>query len=354
MFDAGLAAAQLIGLYRKAYVTLLERIAAKQLKGSSTAFERALIRDVGRVLDELDGATRVWAEQVIPTVYSQGQRAAFQPWLDAGLRAPAVSASFAKLHEAAVQVIAANMVESLSDATSYVGRAVRDEWRKASLEAIAQELTTGETGKQAKRNLQNTLAEEGLSAFKDRAGHVWRLDDYAQMVIRTTTAETTNTGTMNQLRSMGYDLVRMTEHRGSCSMCAPYQGRVYSVSGRTPGYPALSEVPGFAGGYQTLHPNCRHRVGPYVPELDPDRDWVQEFSNSPFADTRSESDRRAYERMQEQNSLRRQRARLEETYAHMADGPEKDAMREKLRAVRGKQQSLGRETTAWVDSVTGR
>lgn len=351
MFDKALAAAQLVALYRRAYVMILERIGSISLRGGETAFERGLVRDVGRILDELDGATRLWAEQVIPRTYSEAQAAAVKPWLDAGLAAPTIAVSFTKVHEHAVEVVAVNFLESMQDATQFVGRMMRDEWRRASLEAVAQQLTTGETVRQATVNLQNTLALEGLTGFKDRAGNLWRLDDYAEMVIRTTTAECTNLGTTNQLRELGHDLVQLTEHRGACPLCVPYEGRVYSVSGDTSGYPPLSDVPGFREGYQTMHPNCRHRVSPYVAALDRNRSETQERSNRPYEDTRSEAEREAYDREQKQNALRRERQRLEEQYSVMPDGPERDAVREKLRRVRGKQQQLGREREAWLRSL---
>ena len=182
-----------------------------------------------------------------------------------------------------------------------------------------------------------------LPTIRDSRGREWGLDSYANMVVRSVTAESQNAGLLTQLEGMGHDLVRMTEHRATCPICSPYEGRVYSRTGQTEGYPRLTDVPGFDQGYETLHPNCRHRIAPYVPEGDEDPGKTREFSNRPFEDTRSAADREAYARQQEMGRLRRDRRKLEQQLVIMPAGAERDAVREKLREVRGEQQRMGRQ-----------
>ncbi|MEA4884268.1 MAG: phage minor capsid protein [Clostridia bacterium] len=344
------AATALIQIYRNAYMRLLESIAQKELACKSTRYQRALIGDVRSTLGQLDKTTEAWVKTQIPKMYKYGVDAAALPWTMNDLVPPPLPQGFAQVHQAAVEAIAQNMANQLKDATAFVGRRIEDQVRTATLEATAQKFATGETLRDMKADLVNTFVDEGLTAIKDGSGRQWRLDTYAEMVTRTTTAEAANTGTMMQLKGFGHDLVQMTEHRSPCEICAMYEGRVYSIEGKTPGYPRLDQVPGFADGYNNIHPNCIHAVAAYIPNFDKDAEARRARSNAPFEDKRSDADKAAYERSQQQNTLRRDRKRLEEKVAVLPkDSDEYKAAREKLRETRSQQQSLGREQRAWKE-----
>lgn len=348
-FNANLAAEQLIQIYREAYIIILERIASREARGNSTDYERALLEDVTRILQELDGAVVQWAQQVIPRVYKDSAEAVYEAWLAAGMTPPSMQAGFAQVHRAAVDVLVSNFTTNLHEANTFVGRRIRDEFRKAQLQAITEKTTTGQTVRQAKKALQNRLMDQGLTAFRDSAGRVWRLDAYAEMAVRSVTAEATNMGLVNQMQGMDRDLVRMTEHHAACPICAPLEGRVYSISGKDPRFPKLDKA---VGDYMHIHPNCRHRVVPYVEELDDNPEATRRKSNRPFSDDpRTAAEKRSYEREQRQNKLRRDRRRLEEQLA-VAPDDQKKAVREKLRQVRSEQQRLGREHNEYIDEIT--
>jgi hypothetical protein len=338
------AADALIEVYRRAYLEILKRIAERRAKGRSTAFDEALMRDVGGVLNELDATAEQWAWEVIPRVYGEGVREALAPFAAIrGKQAFQIAPGMIKVHQHAVRVLVDSLLDDLHDAHTYVGRRIRDQWRSAQLEAVLEKTTTGQTIRQAQKGLRQRLADEGLTAFRDSKGREWALDSYANMVVRSVTAESQNAGLLMQLDGMGHDLVQMTEHRATCPICSQYEGRVYSRTGKTQGYPVLTDVPGFSEGYESIHPNCVHRLTPYVPEGDDDPDKTREFSNRPFEDTRSAADREAYARQQEMARLRRDRRKLEQQLAILPAGAERDAIREKLREVRGEQQRMGRQ-----------
>ena len=344
MFDAMAAADALIEVYRRAYLEILQRIAEKRSRGRSTAFDEALMRDVGGILSELDATAEQWAWEVIPKVYGEGVREALAPFAAMrGGKALQIAPGMIKAHQHAVQILIDSLLDDLRDAHTFVGRRLRDQWRSAQLEAVLEKTTTGQTIRQAQKGLRQRLADEGLTAFRDSRGREWGLDSYANMVVRSVTAESQNAGLLMQLDGMGHDLVQMTEHRATCPICSQYEGRVYSRTGKTQGYPVLTDVPGFSEGYESIHPNCVHRLTPYVPEGDDNVEGTKKFSNRPFEDTRSAADKEAYERQQEMGRLRRDRRKLEQQLAILPAGVERDAIREKLREVRGKQQRMGRQ-----------
>lgn len=107
-------------------------------------------------------------------------------------------------------------------------------------------------------------SEQGLTAFVDAAGRNWTPEAYAQTVIRTNMAQAAAETQLARMDELGEDLVEVSSHLGSRPEHAPFQGRIYSVSGRSTQYPPLSDT-GYGtatgiGGY-----NCRHVLYPYFP-----------------------------------------------------------------------------------------
>ena len=75
-----------------------------------------------------------------------------------------------------------------------------------------------------------------------------------------------NTAAINLSRELSGGLVHVSEHWGSCPLCAPYQGLVYSTEPGNPYYPYLYDTP-YSEAYGNFHPHCRHVVTLYVEEL---------------------------------------------------------------------------------------
>lgn len=89
------------------------------------------------------------------------------------------------------------------------------------------------------------------------------------------------------------DLLQMDEHGATCSECAKYEGRVFSISGKDKRFPKL---PPQVFKHGCLHPGCRHTFLIWPGEPDPKRlDDIIRFSNRPFVDNRTDSQKAAYE-----------------------------------------------------------
>ncbi len=296
-FDAQRAMDQLIGIYRGAYTELLERIISKEARGNVVGFERSLLRDTDRLLRQLDGVTEEWAKTALPKIYQQEINAVNNVWRQAGVEPPPLSAGFGRVHRRAVEVLAQNMIDNLRDATQYVGRRTRDKWRRATLDVLATQESTGQTLREAKQSFLHKVGEEGFGAFRDVRGRVWRMDAYADMVIRSTGAETTNTALINQMRGIGNNYVQFTSHQNPCEICAPLEGRVYCIDGSDSRYPALDVA--FSEGYANIHANCRHSLRGYVPEFDPEPQKTMRESNRSFdRDPRTQAEKERYEATQ--------------------------------------------------------
>lgn len=88
---------------------------------------------------------------------------------------------------------------------------------------------------------------------------------YANLVARTMLAEATNTATIVRSQQNGIDHVQVSWHvQKEPDICTLFAGRVFFIgAGDDPlGFPNYNEIPKLP-----LHPNCRHRLMPYVAAL---------------------------------------------------------------------------------------
>lgn len=223
------------------------------LGGKGTSWRQAFTsqqrEQVRRILHELERSTRRWQVGRVPDLYLQGRSIVTPSILAGGMRL-----EFAQLHQGAVQAISENLALKLGEARFTVGRQAEDVFRKAGVEAAREGFVEGKTARQVRKQIVKDLTANGITGFTDKAGKEWTLSSYSEMVSRTTTIEATDAGMMGQMQEEGYDLMRVDAHAGTCPMCAPWEGRVLSLSGKTRGYKTLGDAR--AAGFR--HPNCSH------------------------------------------------------------------------------------------------
>ena len=97
----------------------------------------------------------------------------------------------------------------------------------------------------------------------------------------------------NQLET---DLVEMSEHHPTCGECAKYQGRVYSLSGKSKKFPKIPQIIIEEGH---ICKECRHAFYPYLDGYSlPNREDIVAYSNSPFVDNRTPEEIAEYDARQ--------------------------------------------------------
>ncbi len=171
-------------------------------------------------------------------------------------------------------------------------------------------------------------------------------DKYAEMLARTTRTETQNIAMLGKALDDGNDLVECSTIFPTCPTCAIYQGRIYSISGNTPGYPALYKT-AFKNGYSCIHPNCRHQFFPYNPKFHTakEREQLEKDTRRPMDEEKqSESARSAYARSQMQmrqwNNEINRFAEYKELCAERGEKPAYKNLGSFRRAYRSKEGSL--------------
>lgn len=292
----------LIKAYTEAQAKLIDVISQKLSRSSSVAYQRRLITQTNEVLTDLLRQSNEWSNEFISLEYKKGVERVIKQYEEMGI-ASATYDQFSRLHQGQIDVLIANTVDNFETATNFVGRRINDTVRQISIESIRQATLTGGTVQTIRKDLIQKFIDNNILAMQTRSGRNINLRSYAETVARSTTRESQNLAQMNHMRYQNKDLVQMSSHLTTCPVCAPLQGRVYSISGTSTEYPPLDIA--YSGGHANVHANCRHTISPYEPELDEAVNQTREFSNRSFdIDPRSQAQINNYNKEQKENAQR--------------------------------------------------
>lgn len=251
---------RLIKFYEQAEREILDRLNRALLRANKTEYLATMKKNIEAILQQLRAGNRTWCTEAIPRVYVHGLYGADVMLRDAGTSVVKVRAGFGAIHQQAAQILAENTFQNLDNVAQLIGRRTEGIYRDLALENIRGSVAGYDTWKQVAKNYREQLAEQGVTGFQDAANRNWNMKSYAEMVARTSTMEAHLQGTANRLAEHGHDLVKVSSHVGACKMCVPWQGKVLSLTGKTPGYPTLAE----AKDAGLFHPNCRHAYGLHI------------------------------------------------------------------------------------------
>ena len=180
---------------------------------------------------------------------------------------------------------------------------------------------------EAIRETIEEMSKKGIPAFVDTTGREWSPEAYVDMDIRNTAKNAALAAEFASLDELGQDIILVSSHSGSRPLCAPYQGKFYSISGKsgtitdargkTYTYTPLSETSyGEAAGLFGI--NCGHRM--------------RGVSDGTFINREKEYDGEEtgeeYKKVQRQRAMERQ-VRKKKTEANMLEAAgDKDAARD--------------------------
>lgn len=325
---------KLIKLYQKAFNDILERINMSIDAGRFTARDKALLQDLNRILNHLEIEMTQFSYDELPAMYTAEREKALTI-LNEVLGTAAIAEQLTMIDERAIREMQKLFYNGQKTAITAVKQNMNNVVKQL---ATKQKLTGGKT-KDLAKEFARIIEGNGIFTFEDEAGRKWNLIDYGRMAIRTANTRAVNQSTINAGQELGNDLVRMSHHLSSCPLCAMYEGRVYSVSGKDKRYPSLASINnGAVVTYSVPHPNCKHRFTNYIEDLNTDEENEQNRinSNKPFVDSRSDAQKQAYDNRQRQNRLKQQYIKLKELKAVTDDKAAIKAIDSKLRVLRGK------------------
>lgn len=197
-----------------------------------------------------------------------------------------------------------------------IGRREMDVIRRKTLQSIARNTASGAGLIDASAELTRDILSEGITSFVDRSGRRWELANYCAMTTRTTSRQAINIGELYD--DPDHDLYMVVNRGSTCPVCARYEGRVYSRSGKSKHYPPLAEIYGqidksqpksLDNSYLTIHPNCRHTLTRYTErgrstaEIEAMRRKSSFTSNPLNIDPRKQADIEQYQETERQQGI---------------------------------------------------
>jgi hypothetical protein len=151
------------------------------------------------------------------------------------------------------------------------------------------------------------VAAEGIHIINYATGHKDQLDVAMRRAVLTGVAQTVGRLSITRADELGCDLVQTSAHIGSRPTHEPWQGRVFSRSGKDPKYPSFlgethyGEVDGLCGI------NCRHSFYPFYKDISRNaytQETLREYKNK-IVQYNGE-DMSVYEAIQRQRAVERE------------------------------------------------
>ena len=206
--------------------------------------------------------------------------------------------SFFKTNDKKVKALIKVVNDDLKTANTSALRMMNDQYRQiihksaffvgngVFTEKQAAEQAVAEIGKKKLTTLaideasKNFLAG-GLNCIEYKDGRRVNIASYSQMAVRTASLRTHLMGEGDFRASIGRTLVKVTTHGGACKLCTGWQGKVlvddvYSGGKPDGKHTLLSD----AMKQGLMHPNCRHGITTYYPELEEDDETSTETAEN--------------------------------------------------------------------------
>jgi Phage minor capsid protein 2 len=139
--------------------------------------------------------------------------------------------------------------------------------KKALRRAVGEQLRAKAAANEGRRSMaadviksiRKELEAAGSVGIIDRAGRRWKVEDYAETVVRTKIQQAHIEGVKNEALERGAYYGQISSH-GAKDACRYHEGRIVKLDSRAPGnYPTLDSL---KGSGQIFHPRCRHTVYP--------------------------------------------------------------------------------------------
>lgn len=136
----------------------------------------------------------------------------------------------------------------------------RQAWRTLWGTLIARGTATPAANRAVVVQRELNRAADGLTAFRT-GGRAWTAPGYVRQAVSHQAGQAVMDGWFAAIRDEGRDLVIVPEKPTNCPKCAPWVGKVLSISGGDPQHASVAE----ARAAGLWHPNCAHEAEQWFP-----------------------------------------------------------------------------------------
>lgn len=251
-------AEKLMGAYRTAAKELEKVIEQADPRRPVAFLRRSVLTEIEEITEELDDITLNWLVEEIPVEYKVGSFKAIDDAKTRGLEL--TRTEFGQIHREAVAVLVEDAYLDFATGIEGVKRSGKEFLSELTKLKINERIVVGQIKGEGlytiKREVKKLVENRGFTALIDRGGKRWKIDKYAEMLVRTHVIKANNAGIRNRLLENKVDLVEFSQHAKACPICLPHEGKTYSLTGKSKKHPAAPDIP--------IHPNCRHSYLPVV------------------------------------------------------------------------------------------
>jgi hypothetical protein len=220
-----------------------------------------MLREINDRIAEAEIASAKITKDVIEQSFIAGIQSAENDYVKAyGSLSAFLSTNMNEINNVAITNLISDTNNLLKSMNGQILRKANDSYRQIISNTASKVLGGTITKRQAIKESLEQFANQGISGFVDKAGRNWNLSSYSDMALRTAVGKASMSGHQTRLEQLGEDLVIVSYHPHSCSVCDSYEGKVFSMSGVNSKYPPLSNAK--ANGL--FHPNCGHQATLYV------------------------------------------------------------------------------------------
>jgi len=229
---------------------------------------------IDKLIKMLNRSAMKWSKAAVPEAYDSGYEVAKTRLEILGAEK---SEEFPeKTHEQTIEIETNKMVDVLiaadlsikTNVAMYLYLVRQASWGLAQIQEfdfrdeefiaglLDDAIRAGETRGYAKRLVMDYLRDEvGEGKFIQIRGKNYNMSKYADLVAKTRLRTVQTEAVLNSCKQYENDLVEVSNHGTRCTICMPYEGNVYSLSGKHPVYPLLDSYPPW-------HPKCQHSIRP--------------------------------------------------------------------------------------------
>ena len=279
MFDT--MAPELIRFYEQAELRLSTLIGQAATTPYARRRAELMLQQINSIVAALEQHQQGWSDKYLPRAYRTGMEFTNAAW-----KMPVLPPMTLLNRQAIATTVARTMAET-SEALESIAPFARRVWvdtqqvlirEQQMARLIGEGIVEGLGPQEMGRRIRATLADAASSRLRGfvpdalreqlertargefisitcRDGVVrnYNMRSYGNLVARTATRQAATEGAIARTMELGGDLVTISVHNGSCPLCLPYQGKTYSITGQTPGFPLLTD-----NARPPIHPNCRH------------------------------------------------------------------------------------------------
>lgn len=255
----------IFSVYNTAEQVMLQKLANSVKRGAMSGWSHDKTVSVQQVVGELERTIGALNNSILPAT----SRAILQAYIkginsannDLGMPTTTLKEMLQIPYHIQRLILDANNI--IRGASVQILRATSDAYRSIVADSASILLTGVETPIESAQRALNAFAAKGITSFVDKAGRQWEMSSYVNMALRTASSRAALQGHIDRSLDLGHDLMIVSHFGRTCPICAPWEGVVLSISGRTPGYKRLAD----ARAAGLFHPNCKHTLLAYFPGI---------------------------------------------------------------------------------------